>query len=58
MSHSSRDYIPTNRTILLQAYAPVLLERKAAAIRKTMDEEKASGVVIRTAINAEDRQCV
>ncbi|KAI0254463.1 MFS polyamine transporter [Lactifluus subvellereus] len=40
---------------LRETYAPVLLERKAAAIRKTMDEEKASSVVIRTALNAEDR---
>ena len=42
----------------MQAYAPVLLERKAAMIRKSMDEEKARGMTIRTAMDAPDRQCV
>jgi hypothetical protein len=41
-----------------KAYAPVLLERKAARIRKSMDEEKARGITIRTAMDATDRQCV
>jgi hypothetical protein len=42
----------------MQAYAPVLLERKAAIIRKSMDEEKANGITIRTAMDATtDRQC-
>ncbi|KAF8479662.1 MFS polyamine transporter [Russula ochroleuca] len=38
---------------LKETYAPVLLERKAATIRKSMDEEKASAVVIST--DATDR---
>ena len=42
----------------MQAYAPVLLERKAAIIRKSMDEEKVRGITIRTAMEATDRQCV
>jgi hypothetical protein len=42
----------------MQAYAPVLLERKAAMIRKSMDEEKARETTIRTAMDATDRQCV
>jgi hypothetical protein len=42
----------------MQAYAPVLLERKAAIIRRSMDEEKARGIKIRTAKDATDRQCV
>jgi hypothetical protein len=42
----------------MQAYAPVLLERKAAMIRKSMDEEKARGITIRTAMDATGRQCV
>ena len=42
----------------LQAYPPVLLERKAAAIRKSMDEEKAPGVPVRISIEIADRQCV
>src|SRR5882757_8486283 len=42
----------------MQAYAPVLLERKAVKIRKSMDEEKANGITIRTAMDATDRQCV
>jgi hypothetical protein len=41
------------------AYAPVLLERKAAAIaRQAMDEEKAPGVPIRISMETTDRQCV
>ena len=49
----------TDTTVIrLQAYAPVLLERKAAAIRKTMDEEKAHGITIRTAMDSTNRQCV
>ena len=42
----------------MQAYAPVLLERKAVMIRKSLDEEKARGTMILTAIDATDRQCV
>ena len=42
----------------MQAYAPVLLERKAAMIRKSMDEEKACGIMIRTAMDATDSQWV
>ena len=42
----------------MQAYAPVLLERKAAKIPKSMDEEKANGISIRTAMDATDRLCV
>ena len=42
----------------MQAYAPVLLERKVVMIRKSMDEEKARGITIRTAMEATDRQCV
>jgi transcriptional regulator of heat shock response len=41
-----------------QAYPPVLLERKAMAIRQAMDEEKASGVPIRISMETTDRQCV
>jgi len=41
-----------------QAYPPVLLERKAAAIRQAMDEEKAPGVPIRISMETTDRQCV
>jgi len=41
-----------------QAYPPVLLERKAAAIRKSIDEEKAPGVPIRISMETVDRQCV
>ena len=40
------------------AYPPVLLECKAAAIRKAMDEEKAPGVPIRISMETTDRQCV
>ncbi|KAN0121135.1 MFS polyamine transporter [Russula decolorans] len=40
---------------LKETYAPVLLERKAAIIRKSMDEEKANGITIRTAMDATDR---
>ncbi|KAI0292739.1 major facilitator superfamily domain-containing protein [Russula brevipes] len=40
---------------LKETYAPVLLERKAEAIRKTMDEEKAAGVVIRIPMDTGDR---
>jgi hypothetical protein len=43
---------------LQQAYAPVLLDRKVAKIRKTMDEEKARGVEIRNPMDTTDRQCV
>jgi hypothetical protein len=43
--------------ILQQAYAPVLLERKVAKLRKSMDEEKARGVEIRSPMDATDRQC-
>ena len=42
----------------MEAYAPVLLEHKAAIIRKSMDEEKDRGITIRTAADATDRQCV
>ncbi len=56
MIHTSR--IVTNATTIRQAYAPVLLERKAAKIRKSMDEEKARGIMIRTPMDASDRQCV
>ena len=42
----------------MQAYAPVLLERKAVIIRNSMDEEKAHGITIRTAMDTTDRQCV
>ena len=42
----------------MQAYARVLLERKAAIMRKSMDEEKARGITIHTAMDATDRQCV
>ena len=48
----------TDTTTIRQAYPPVLLERKAARILKTMDEEKARGVVIRISMDATDRQCV
>ncbi|KAI0002444.1 MFS polyamine transporter [Russula compacta] len=41
---------------LQETYAPILLERKAAAIRKTMDEEKASGVTIRISTDTTDRR--
>ena len=41
-----------------QAYPPVLLERKAAAIRKAMDEEKAPGMSICISMEIADRQCV
>ncbi|KAI0285974.1 MFS polyamine transporter [Russula aff. rugulosa BPL654] len=40
---------------LKETYAPVLLERKAAIMRKSMDEEKARGMTIRTAMDATDR---
>jgi hypothetical protein len=48
----------TDPAIIRQAYAPVLLERKAARILKSMDEEKASGVVIRISMDDTDRQYV
>ena len=41
-----------------QAYPPVLLERKAVAIRKAMDEEKALGMPICISMEIADRQCV
>ncbi|KAI0300487.1 MFS general substrate transporter [Multifurca ochricompacta] len=41
---------------LKETYAPILLERRAAEIRKRMDEENASGVVIRASIHTADRQ--
>jgi hypothetical protein len=41
-----------------QAYSPVLLERKATAMRQAMDEEKAHGVPIRISMKTTDRQCV
>ncbi|KAF8498755.1 MFS polyamine transporter [Russula emetica] len=40
---------------LKETYAPVLLERKAVKIRKSMDEEKAHGITIRTAMDVTDR---
>ncbi|KAI0266420.1 MFS polyamine transporter [Gloeopeniophorella convolvens] len=40
---------------LKETYAPILLEQKATRIRQTMDEEKASRMEIRTALNADDR---
>ena len=59
------EYIPkfilcylADTTMASQAYPPVLLERKAAAIRKSMDEEKAPGVTIRISMETTDRQCV
>lgn len=48
----------TDPTTIRKAYAPVLLERKAARILKSMDEEKARGVVIRISMDATDRQYV
>lgn len=48
----------TDPTTIRQAYAPVLLERKAARILNSMDEEKAHGVVIRISMDATDRQYV
>jgi hypothetical protein len=41
-----------------QAYAPILLERKATAIRRTMDVEKAFEVVTRTSVETGDRRYV
>ncbi|KAG0708662.1 MFS polyamine transporter [Suillus ampliporus] len=40
---------------LQETYAPVLLERKAARIRKSMDAEKAPSREIRTIFDSEDR---
>ncbi|KAF8498757.1 MFS polyamine transporter [Russula emetica] len=40
---------------LKETYAPVLLERKVAKIRKSMDEEKAREVEIRSPMDATDR---
>lgn len=45
-------------TMTPQAYPPVLLERKAVAMRKSMDEEKAPGVPVRISMGTTDRQCV
>ena len=49
-------FIDTN--FALQAYAPVLLERKAVAIRKAMDKEKAPWLMVRIAMDAPDKRCV
>ncbi|TFY63511.1 hypothetical protein EVJ58_g3220 [Rhodofomes roseus] len=40
---------------LQETYAPILLERKAARIRKNMDPEKAERRIIRTAFDSADR---
>ena len=58
MSHNSRGVYSINTTTLQQAYAPVLLDRKVAKIRKSMDEEKAREVEIRLPMDAPDRQYV
>ena len=55
MTHSSRGVILLT-PILHQAYAPVLLERKMAKFRKSMDEAKARTVEIRSSMDATDRQ--
>jgi hypothetical protein len=50
--------IRTDTTIITLAYAPVLLERKAIRIRKDIDQEKASHVVIRISVDIADKKCV
>jgi hypothetical protein len=55
MTHGSHDVILLTPA-LQQAYAPVLFERKVAKIRKSMDEEKARRVEIRSSMDATDRQ--
>jgi hypothetical protein len=47
----------TNTAIIPQAYPPILLERKAAKIRKSMDEENAREKEMRIAMDATDKQC-
>ncbi len=54
----ARVFYPIDTAIIWQAYSPVLLERKVAKIRKSMDEEKARGIEIRISMDATDRQCV
>ena len=46
------------RAACCAAYAPVLLERKAERIRKSMTPEKAESVVVRTVFQGADRQYV
>jgi hypothetical protein len=58
MSLSSSYVIRTDTTIITLAYAPVLLERKAIRIRKDIDQEKASRVVIRFSVDIADKKCV
>ena len=58
ISLSASHVIYADLTTTPQAYPPVLLERKAVAIRKSMDEEKAPGVPIRISMETTDRQCV
>lgn len=41
---------------LQETFAPILLERKAVAMRKSMDPEKAQGREIRTVFDNKDRQ--
>ena len=42
--------------LFLSAFPPILLERKAAQIRKSMDPEKAQAREIRTVFDGADRQ--
>lgn len=58
MTYNTRDFFFTNSAIIPQAYAPILLERKAAKIRKSIDEENTGGKEMRITMGATDRQCV
>jgi len=57
MSLSSFHVVPADKITTIRAYAPILLERKAATIRKTMDDEKASGVATRISMDSANKQC-
>jgi hypothetical protein len=58
MSLGPSHVIQIDTMITSPAYAPVLLERKAMAIRRQMDQEKASEVVVRTSMNTVEKQYV